>query len=143
MSQSVRVLIVDDQPPARRSLKALVATSPCAGEIREAANGVEALRVVEEFQPDVILMDVLMPIMDGLETTKRVRLLWPAVRVIVLSMSSEFRQAALQAGAAAYLTKGGSPEQLLATFETVALVAEKPAPNLPPTIEESKKTKET
>ncbi len=143
MSQSVRVLIVDDQPLARQSLKALFATSPCAGEIREAANGAEALRVAEEFQPDVILMDVLMPIMDGLETTKRVRRLWPAVRVIVLSMSSEFRQAALQAGAAAYLTKGDSPEQLLATFETVVLVGDKPAANVPPTIEESKNTKET
>ncbi len=121
MSGPVRVVIVDDQPHARRSLSALVATSPCAGEIREAANGAEALHVAEEFQPDVMLMDVLMPVMDGLQATRAIQARWPQVRIIVLSISSEYRETALQAGAKAFLTKGDAPELLLARFEAVAL----------------------
>ena len=69
MFEHMRVLVVDDQPRARQSLKALLATWPQAQEIREAANGKQAVALVEEFQPDVVLMDVRMPEMDGLEDT--------------------------------------------------------------------------
>ncbi len=127
MPKSVRIVIVDDQSRARQSLKALLATVACTGEIREAASGEEGLRVAEEFQPDLMLIDVLMPGMDGLQTTREVKGRWPQIRVIVLSMSSEFRRAAMQAGAEVFLTKGDSPELLLATFEAVARAKEESA----------------
>ncbi len=120
MSEAARILIVDDQAHARQSLRALLATSPCAGEIRKAANGEEGLRVAEEFQPHVILIDISMPGMDGLQAVRRVKEQWPDIRVIALSMSPEFRQQALQAGAEGFLTIGASPELLLATFEEIA-----------------------
>lgn len=122
MPESIRILIVDDQSRARQSLRALLATAPRAGEIREAKSGEEGLRVAEEFQPDVMLIDVLMPGTDGLETTRQVRGRWPQIQVIVISLSAEFRDAALQAGAKAFVTKGDEPEQLLAAFEAVAAV---------------------
>lgn len=121
MSEFMRILIVDDQPRARQGLRALLETLPCCGEIEEAASGEEGLQVAAEFKPDLMLIDVLMPGMDGLQATRAVKERWPQVRVIVLSMSSEFRQAALQAGAEAFLTKGDAPEMLLETVEAVAL----------------------
>ncbi len=128
MPESVRILIVDDQIQARRGLLALLATLPCAGEIREAASGQEALQIADGFQPDVILIDVLMPGMDGLQVTRAVQVRWPQIRVIVLSMSPEFRETALRAGAEAFLTKSDPPEDLLATFELVAFSETRPNP---------------
>lgn len=131
MPESVRILIVDDQPRARQSIRALLATVPCAGEIREAESGEEGLRAAEEFQPDVMLIDVLMPGMDGLQLTRAIKERWPQVRVIVLSMSSEFRERAILAGAKAFLTKGSPPELLLATFEAAAPAGSEARPNPP------------
>lgn len=121
MPDLMRILIVDDQLHARQSLRALLATAPCAGKMREAANGEEGLQIAEEFQPDVMVIDALMPGMDGLQTTRAVKVRWPRVRVIVISMSPEFREEALRAGAEAFLAKSETPEHLLATFEQVAL----------------------
>ncbi len=64
------MLIVDDQRRSRQSLQALLATWPAVAGIREAANGVEALRLAEEYRPDLVLIDVRMPEMGGLETTQ-------------------------------------------------------------------------
>ncbi len=121
MPDASRILIVDDQAHARQGLRALLGTSPCAGEIREAANQEEGLRVAEEFQPHVMLVDILMPGMDGLQAIRTVREQWPNIRVIALSLSPQLRQQALQAGAEAFLTIGASPELLLATFEAIAI----------------------
>jgi len=80
LTQHIRVLVVDDQPRARKSIKTLLATWPDAGHVREAANGREAIRLVEESQPDVVLMDVRMPEMDGIEATRLIKARWPQVR---------------------------------------------------------------
>ena len=99
----IRLLIVDDQPRARQSLKALI----------------EALALVEEFQPDVVLMDVRMPGMDGLEATRLIKTSWPRVGVITLSMYNDYVAEALAAGADAFVCKGDSPEKLLTVLEEV------------------------
>jgi len=115
----MRILIVDDQPRARRSARALLSTWTRALDIREAGNGREALRLVEELTPDLVLMDVRMPEMDGLEATGQIKARWPQVKVIVLSIYIEHRDEALAAGADAFVGKGEAPEQLLDIVSTV------------------------
>jgi len=113
MVEPIRVLVVDDQPRARKSLKALLSTWPRASEIHEASNGREAVQLVREFQPDVVLMDVRMPEVDGLKATLQIKATWPQVKVIVLSMYTEHYDEALAAGADAFVGKGEAPDKLL------------------------------
>lgn len=113
VSVHVNVLIVDDQPRARRSLKALLATWPLIGGTQEAANGQEAIQRIEQAQPDLVLMDVRMPVMDGLQATRHIKQHWPQIKVIVLSMYGECQVDALAAGADAFMGKGESPESVL------------------------------
>jgi CheY-like chemotaxis protein len=115
----VRVLIVDDQPRARQSLKALLATWLKASEIQEVSSGHEALYFVEESRPDVILMDARMPGMDGLEATRLIKTGWPEVKIVVLSMYPDYKGPALAAGADAFVCKGELPERLLTILSAV------------------------
>jgi CheY-like chemotaxis protein len=117
MTQGVRVLVVDDQPRARQSLKALLATWPIIETIREAANGKEALALVEESPPDLALMDIRMPEMDGLEATRRIKAKWPQVKIIALSVYIEQATEVLAAGADAFVCKCEPPDALLKALE--------------------------
>jgi CheY-like chemotaxis protein len=119
MAEPLRVLIVDDQPRARQALRALLATWNRAGEIHEAANGCEAVQMVPVAAPDLILMDARMPELDGVEATRQIKARGGQITVIVLSLYPEYRAAALAAGADAFLPKGQSPADLLATIEKV------------------------
>jgi len=119
VQKPLRVFIVDDQPRARRSVRALLSTWTRALDIREAGNGREALCLVEEIPPDLVLMDVRMPEMDGLEATEQIKARWPQIKVIVLSMYIEHGDEALAAGADAFVGKGEAPEQLLDVVSTV------------------------
>jgi CheY-like chemotaxis protein len=113
MPKALRILIVDDQQRARHSLIALLATRFQLAETCEAANGMEAVRCVEECKPDIVLMDARMPEMDGIEATRIIKTKSTDTRVIVLSMYLEYQEAALAAGADAFISKGDPPEQLL------------------------------
>ena len=107
-----RVLIADDCPRSRSRLKALLTLRSEIQVVGEAANGQEAVRLVEELRPDVVLMDVKMPVMDGLQATRLINERWPAVRVIVLTIHTGYQANALAAGADAFLIKGCPPEEL-------------------------------
>ncbi len=120
MVESIRILIVDDQPRTRQSLKALVGTWLQTLEISEAVNGAEAVRRVAELKPDVVLMDVLMPEMDGLQATRLIKATSPQVKVILLSLYAEYRKDAALVGADAFFAKGEPPQQLL---EMLAILA--------------------
>ena len=111
-----RVLIVDDRSQAREGLRALLATAPPVQVVGEAADGREALRLIEVWQPDVVLMDASMPVMDGLKATRLIKARWPAVRVIVLTIHTGLRAEALAAGADAFLVKGCPAAELLAAI---------------------------
>jgi DNA-binding NarL/FixJ family response regulator len=111
-----RVLIVDDRAQTREGLKALLATAPPVQVVGEAADGKEALALVEKYRPDVVLMDASMPVMDGLEATRLVKAQWPEVRVIVLTIHTALRAEALAAGADAFLVKGCPVGELLAAI---------------------------
>jgi DNA-binding NarL/FixJ family response regulator len=118
MKRPIRVLIVDDLPRTREGLKALLATYPEIEVIGEATDGQAALRLVEAYHPDVVLMDVRMPGMDGLEATRRIRDRWPEVRVIALTMYGEMRVDTLAAGSHVFLLKGGPIDELLMAILT-------------------------
>jgi DNA-binding NarL/FixJ family response regulator len=119
MQEPIKILVVDDQPRARKSLKALLSTWPRIVEISEAGNGREALRLVKELPPDAVLMDVRMPGMDGLEATTQIKALCPQVKVVVLSMYAEHRDEALAAGADDFVGKGEAAERLLDLLSAV------------------------
>lgn len=112
MSRSIRVLIADDKRPARRGIRALLASFPGIEWVGEAVNGREAVSLVAERRPDVVLMDVRMPVVDGIEATRRIKRQRPEVRVIMLTMYAEYQPEALAAGADVFLVKGGPSEAL-------------------------------
>ena len=119
MQKPIRILVVDDQPRARKSLKALLSTWSRVGEVHEAGNGREAVELVRELRPDAVLMDVRMPEMDGLKATVQIKALWPQVKVIVLSMYLEYQDEALALGADAFVGKGEAPDRLLDLLSAV------------------------
>jgi DNA-binding NarL/FixJ family response regulator len=106
MEQPTRVLIADDRPRSRSGLRAVLALRPEIEIVGEAADGQEALRLVEECRPDVVLMDARMPVMDGVEGTRLIKERWPKIRVVVLTIHASYRADALAAGADQFLIKG-------------------------------------
>jgi len=106
LTAKIKVLIVDDQESVRQGTKALLTYSYGIDTTHEARNGQEAVQLVAEEQPDVVLMDVRMPVMDGIEATRQIKESWPQVKVIVLSMYAEHGAEALEAGADCFLVKG-------------------------------------
>lgn len=82
----------------------------------EAGDGSEAIQLVEECRPGVVLMDARMPVLDGVQATRRIKERWPRVRVVVLSMYLSYRDDALAAGADAFLVKGCQPEELISAI---------------------------
>ena len=116
MTPSMHVLIVDDQPRARQSLRALLATLPFLASIQEASDGEQALACIEKSIPDVVITDVRMPGMDGLTVTRAIKARWPNVTVIVLSLYREYSEEALTAGANVFLCKGEPPARLIETL---------------------------
>jgi DNA-binding NarL/FixJ family response regulator len=116
LNSKLRVLVVDDQESLRRGVMALLEFAEGIEVTHEASNGQEALRIVEQEQPDVVLMDVRMPIMSGLEATRQIKERWPHVKVIVLSMYPSYEAPAMAAGADWFLPKGtvsGSLEDII------------------------------
>jgi DNA-binding NarL/FixJ family response regulator len=120
--EQVKVLVVDDHPVFRKGFAALLENIDEVAVVGTAANGVDALAAVGELAPDVVVMDVQMPDMDGIEATRRVLTEHPGVGVVVLTMSEEDATVfdAVRAGARGYLLKGAEPAEVVRAITTVA-----------------------
>ena len=116
----IRVLVVDDHEVVRRGLEQLLATVDDVELVAMARDGVEAVALVAQHHPDVVLMDLSMPTMDGVEATRRIVAADPAARVVVLTSFSEQARVleALAAGAQGYLLKHAEAEELVAAVRT-------------------------
>jgi DNA-binding NarL/FixJ family response regulator len=116
------VLIVDDQPLQRFGFRMLLDATPDTEVIGEAAHGAEAVRRTAELRPDVVLMDIRMPGMDGIEATRQILATGGRSRILVLTTFDldEYAYAALRAGASGFLLKDAHPEELLAGIRAVA-----------------------
>jgi DNA-binding NarL/FixJ family response regulator len=119
---SIRVLVADDQSMIRAGFRMLLAGEPDIEVVAEAENGLEAVRKAARFDPTVVLMDIRMPELDGLEATRRIIAADPGARVLVLTTFDldEYVYEALRAGASGFVLKDDPPEQLIAAVRTVA-----------------------
>jgi DNA-binding NarL/FixJ family response regulator len=113
MKRPVKVLVADDRRATRQGLRALLSLLPEVEIIAEAVDGRQSLDFVAECRPDVVLMDLQMPGMDGIEATRRIKEQWPAVRVIALTIHPQYRAQALAAGADIFLLKESDPQALV------------------------------
>ncbi len=113
--EPIRVLLVDDHAVVRRGLSAFLMTYDELEVVGEAASGMEGVELAAQLLPDVVLMDLVMPEMDGIEATRRIRTISPSTRVIVLTSYSEDERIfpAIKAGALSYLLKDVGPEELM------------------------------
>ena len=121
MSDLIRVLIADDHFVVRQGLAALLSPRNGMEVVGEAANGREAVDLARKLQPDVVLMDMMMPEMDGLEAIALIKQENPKARILVLTSFGEGKQisSAVQAGALGYLLKDSSPDDLLHAIRSV------------------------
>ena len=121
MSQTIRVLIADDHVVVRKGIRALLATEPGIDVVGEATDGAEAVRAAAELSPDVILMDIVMPTMDGIEAVRRIMAAQPGSRILMLTSFATDDQIfpALKAGALGYLLKDTGPEDLVQAIRQV------------------------
>ena len=118
----IRVLIVDDQPAVRRGLRVRFHLEPDMQVVGEASTGREALTLAQTLTPDVVLMDIEMPGMDGIEATAALRTIVPQSAVVILSIHTErqTRIRAQAAGATAFVEKRGTTDTLLAAIRQAA-----------------------
>jgi NarL family two-component system response regulator LiaR len=121
MTEMIRVLVVDDHVVVRRGIRALLATETDIEVVGEAENGREAVAETENLQPDVTLMDLVMPEMDGIEAIRRITARQPEARILVLTSFAADDKVfpAIKAGALGYLLKDSSPEELVGAIHQV------------------------
>lgn len=117
----IRVLLVDDHTILREGVRALLADEPEIVVVGEAGDGQEALEKVEALRPDIVLMDMVMPRMNGLEATGEIKRRYPETKVLILSMydDDEYVQQVIQAGASGYLLKGMAADDLILAIREV------------------------
>ncbi|MCX6067740.1 MAG: response regulator transcription factor [Chloroflexi bacterium] len=122
MMSPIRLMLVDDHQVVRTGLKSFLETQPDLQVVDEANNGREAIEHALGSRPDIILMDITMPEMDGLEATRELKKLWPEAVVLALTVHEDkvYFMEMLAAGAAGYLTKQAASDELVQAIHTVA-----------------------
>ena len=122
MNKKVNVLIADHQENTRRGLRALLEFSPFINQIWEASNGEAAIKVISEVKPDLVILEVHLPLIGGLCVTRWVRQHWPEIQVVILTIYPYYEAEALAAGADRFLVKGSEAysiqEEILSLFQS-------------------------
>jgi DNA-binding NarL/FixJ family response regulator len=115
-------VIADDHTIVRSGVRLLLDDEPDISVIGEANNGEEAVKLVEKLRPSVVLLDIAMPIMDGLEATREIKARWPGIHVLILTMhrTEEYFFQALKAGASGFVLKGAETSDLITAVRTVS-----------------------
>ena len=121
MTETIRVLITDDHPVVRKGMAALLATKEDIEVVGEAINGKEAVEKVKELNPDVILMDLVMPEMDGVQAIKQIVSEFPGTKILVMTSfaTDDMVFPAIKSGALGYLLKDSTPEELIGAIRQV------------------------
>lgn len=115
----IRVMLVDDHALVREGIRQILGVEPDIAVVGEAERGDVALELLERLQPDVMLLDVRMPGMNGIETTRRIRAGFPKIRVLILSAYADFAAEAFRAGASGYVLKSARAGELVAALRSV------------------------
>lgn len=128
----IQVIVVDDHDLVRMGLVRLLGDADGIEVIRQGASGEDAIRLAKEHEPDVILMDVRMPGIGGIEATRKIHRQFPDIKIIAVTACGDdpFPARLLQAGAAGYLTKGASSEEMVLAVRTVVAGQKYLAPNV-------------
>lgn len=118
----IRVVLVDDQSAVRSGVQAFLSVQPDIEVVGEASNGAEALAIVAQVHPDVVLMDVRMPVLDGVAATKRMRAAYPEIQIVLFTTfdSDGYVHEGVQAGAAGYLLKNASVQAIVEALHTAS-----------------------
>ncbi len=121
MKKKIRVLVADDHTIVRKGLCALLDGDKEIEVVGDAENGREAIKKVEQVQPDIVLMDITMPGLNGLETTRQLKKRHPKTKILILTMhdNEEYIFETLRAGASGYLVKRTAPEELISAIHAV------------------------
>ena len=121
MGESIRILIADDHELVRQGLEALLSKTPGMEIVAQAKNGEEAVELALSKNPDIILMDLLMPIKNGIEATREIKKSAPDAKILIITSFSEDEKVfqAIKAGALGYLLKDSSPQDLLEAIENI------------------------
>jgi DNA-binding NarL/FixJ family response regulator len=122
MTNPIRLIIADDHPVVREGLTAILETQPDIDVLAEAADGAEAVRLAVGLKPDVMLMDLQMPNLDGVEAIKQIKAKVPGTEIVVLTTydSDEYIFRGIEAGARGYLLKGASKNELLGAIRAAS-----------------------
>ena len=119
---TIKLMLVDDHDVVRTGLRSYLETQPGIEVIAEASNGMQALEKAGKVQPDIVLMDITMPDMDGMETTLQLKKLYPNCQILVLTVhdDKQYFMKMLSVGASGYLTKQAAADELVAAIQAVA-----------------------
>ncbi|MEL7400166.1 MAG: response regulator transcription factor, partial [Pseudomonadota bacterium] len=121
MSKSIRIVIADDHPMVREGLKVSLESEEGLSVVADVNNGQEALQAAEELQPDVVMLDISMPVMNGMEACVEFKKRFPDIRILIITMHDdrEYILKVVQSGAAGYVLKDVAAEELILAVQTV------------------------
>jgi DNA-binding NarL/FixJ family response regulator len=119
LNNTTRMILVEDNFRARQALSVYLSQQAGIRVTAEASNGLEAVNLINSQPPEIVLMDMRMPVMDGLEATRIIKKNWPNIKVIILTIYPNYQTEARSAGADAFLVKGCSVNEIISTIHKV------------------------